>query len=133
MTSAELYAALRPVPARVGAIVHLRTAIVDGSRSDAVEDLLEHVEREEIAALWPSMSEDAREAFYDLDQDAMEAWIEELGLVGFLIRVETPIVDKRGGYSWGCYTTKLFYADTYDEAVTAGLAWAKDEHQKLRK
>ncbi len=130
MTSAELYVALRAVPARVGAIVHLHTAIVDGCPSNAVEELLEHADREKIAALWPNMPDDVREVFYDLDQDAMEGWIDDLGLSGFLVRVETPTVDKRGTYSWAFYTTKLIYADTFDAAVTAGLAWAKDEHKK---
>lgn len=130
MNPAELYADLMDVPARVGTVVHLRTAIVDGRRSDAVEELLEDIDDDKLVALWPNMPAEAREAFSDLEWDEMEAWIDDLKLFGFLVQVETPIVNKNGGYSWGYYTHKLFYAATFDEAITAGLTWATAEHEK---
>jgi len=130
MNPAELYAKLMDVPACVGAVVHLRTAIVDGNRSDAVEKLLEDIEDDKLVALWPNMPDEAREAFAALEWDEMEAWIDDLDLFGFLVQIETPVVDKHGSYSWGHYTSKLFYAATFDEAVAAGLAWATTEHEK---
>lgn len=132
MTSRELYIELLEVPARVGMVVHLRTALVDGTGNDDLENLLEHMARKELKRIWPRMPDDAVSAFYDLAWDDMQAWVEELALDGFLIRVDTPVVHfsdaTTSNFSWGHYTFELFYAATFDEAVAAGLAWAKGEH-----
>lgn len=130
MNTIELHAALMDVPARVGLILHLRTMVVDGSADTVVEDLFEGMEEDEIRKLWPSLPASDIQSFLDCDLDDVEMLIEEHKLFGFLVSFETPIVDKHGSYSWGCYTTKLVYADTFDNAVRDGLAWATAEHQK---
>ena len=80
--------------------------------------------------LLPNVPEDDLQSFLDGDMDDIGMLIDDHKLFGFLVRFDTPIVNKHGGYSWGYYTSKLVYADTFDGAVRAGLAWATAEHQK---
>ena len=126
----KLHAKLMDVPARVDLIVHLRTMVVDGSADTVVEDLFEDMEEDVLRKLWPNVPEDDLQSFLDGDMDDIGMLIDDHKLFGFLVRISTPLVNKYGGYSWGYYTSKLVYADTFDGAVRAGLAWATAEHQK---
>ena len=130
MNTIELHAELMDVPARVGLILHLRTMVVDGSADTVVEDLFEDMEEDELRKLWPDLPEDDLQSFLDGDMDDIGMLIDDHKLFGFLVRISTPLVNKYGGYSWGYYTSKLIYADTFDDAVRAGLAWATAEHEK---
>ena len=130
MNTIELHAELMDVPARVGLILHLRTMVVDGSADTVVEDLFEDMEEDVLRKLWPNVPEDDLQSFLDGDMDDIGMLIDDHKLFGFLVRFETPVVNKNGGYSWGYYTSKLIYADTFDDAVRAGLAWATAEHEK---
>lgn len=53
----------------------------------------------------------------------------ENGLMGWLVQAATP-VSKRGAgggviYSWGCYYTQWFYAESYEAALWQVDAWAE--------
>lgn len=129
---ADLYVAMSEVPARVGLILHLRSMVVDDTCPAEVEDLFDDLDDADVRALWPDMPKDERDAFTRGDMLGVEMVIDERKIFGFIVRVDTPVVDKHGDYSWGWYTHRLFYADTFDDALRAGLAWAQKEHGNVR-
>lgn len=125
----KLYDDLMGIPARVGLIFHLRTMVVDGACPMELEDLLEGMDVKDVRSIWPDMTADDVAALLGGDVDLIEEVVDRLSLNGFLVRVETPIV-KKNSYSWGCYTHKLIYADTFDDALRAGIAWATAKHEE---
>lgn len=56
-------------------------------------------------------------------------WLRGAGKFGFLVRFATPVMKpvSKGArsYSWGYYNTEWVYAESVDEAVEKGLAWAE--------
>lgn len=53
--------------------------------------------------------------------------------LGFLVQFATPVMthkNMRATYSWGYYGTYWLYADTIEEAIEAGLAWAAERREK---
>lgn len=130
MTDAELAERCFEIPARVEGIFHLAVMVSD--MDSEVFDLLTEAgplaERigEEIG-----VSVDAVLSRYGPSYDErLEAFTQALmdrPVLGWLVVVSTP-VKKAGGagfsYSWAVYDTRAFYADTYTEALEAGLTWA---------
>lgn len=127
----ELYDALAEVPARVDRIVHLRTMVIDWGMSDVVDDLFDGMEEDELRVLLPQVTEaEDVNAFLDGDVNHIQDVIHKLKIFGFVVQLSTPIVNKSGGYSWGYTTGASFYADTYEDALRAGLAWARKAHEE---
>lgn len=66
--------------------------------------------------------------------EQINEWLSNSETLGFLVQFATPVMesDGTGGsiFSWGCYTTKWVYAETMDEAVVKGLAWAEECRRK---
>lgn len=63
------------------------------------------------------------------DHDEVFSLLYENGLMGWLVQAATP-VSKRGAgggviYSWGCYYTQWFYAESYEAALWQVDAWAE--------
>ena len=49
---------------------------------------------------------------------------------GWLVAAATPVrrkVGKLTAFSWGDYYTKVFYGDTYEEALDKAFAWAEEQ------
>lgn len=129
--SDELYDALAEVPARVDRIMHLRTMVIDASASDALDYLFDGMSEGELKELLPQVTEDEDiNAFLEGELDLVQDVIRELKLFGFIVQISTPVVNKSGSYSWGYTTSASFYADTYEDALRAGLAWAKKTHEE---
>jgi hypothetical protein len=65
--------------------------------------------------------------------EAFSEWAIETDHLGFVVQIATPVMTPRGedsnSYSWGYYSTRWVYADTFDGAVDAGLLWV-DERRK---
>ncbi len=63
------------------------------------------------------------------DHDEVFSLLYENGLMGWLVQAATPVC--RGGagggviYSWGCYYTQWFYAESYKAALGQVDAWAE--------
>ena len=63
------------------------------------------------------------------DHDEVFSLLYENGLMGWLVQAATPVC--RGGagggviYSWGCYYTQWFYAESYEAALGQVDAWAE--------
>ena len=75
---------------------------------------------------FPSMIETALEVG---DHEDVFQVLFENGLMGWLVQAATP-VSKRGAgggviYSWGCYYTQWFYAESYEAALWQVDAWAE--------
>lgn len=130
-TTPNIYEALAAVPARVDRIIHLRTMVIDGSASDALDDLCDRMDENELKRLLPPLK-DAEDitAFLDGDMGPVGDAVKELQLFGFIIQISTPVVNATGGYSWGYTTGAYFYADTYEDALKAGVVWATQIHEE---
>lgn len=96
---------------RVYKIVHLDTMIADPSDYDVIE--------------W--IKEDALEAL-DLPDDLEDEELEDALCFknGWLVGANTPNRSTWPVFSWSWYSTKVFFASTYDGAIDAAIAWAED-------
>jgi hypothetical protein len=62
----------------------------------------------------------------------------EHGKLGYLIHVETPVprdFEKLGtiyNSSWGCYTSKYFYADDLETCIQMAVTWQATYLQEMR-
>lgn len=67
----------------------------------------------------------------DDDMTNLPSFLVDSGKPGFLVRFATPVPKQfysSGGYSWswGHYTTKYIYGDTYEEACKKAMKWQAD-------
>lgn len=51
------------------------------------------------------------------------------GYLGWLIQVEKPVLQEEGWVSWGNYSAKWFYAETFDAAWAKALRWADKKNK----
>jgi hypothetical protein len=94
---------------------------------------LEHLMQEPtdtLLSLFPAMPDWLRKALTDnVDfEEAFVDWINQAGLAGFVVQFATPAMkwDPSGEsstYTWGHYTTRWFYADSIDGAISMALGW----------
>lgn len=107
---------------RTEVIIHIASACHDYAFGDAAERAFQDDQED----IWPAIGL----------QDPDTRDLEEIGTVlfhakklGFLVQVATPVPTfHRGdgtswGGSWGHYATKWIYAETFDDALSAGLVW----------
>ena len=70
----------------------------------------------------------------DETAEAFYQWAIETGHLGFAIQMATPVMtwhcNNSASFSWGYYSTRWVYADTFDAAVDAGLTWVQDCRRK---
>lgn len=133
MTPYELAERCFEIPARVERIVHLATVGGDDMDSDMFEWLTEDAMHAMEGAfgvddLWPHLNECGENVAAQREMLA-QAMVHR-PVLGWLVQVSTPVKTPSGSgyrYSWGVSTSKVFYADTYEEALEAGLTWA-DTH-----
>lgn len=128
MTGQELAERCFEIPARVERIVHLA---VLGEMEDEV---LEWMTEDAAGALREALGFDLS-AIPGMDDSNVEERREALSLAlahksvfGWLVEVSTPVKHPTGGgswrFSWGNFESQVFYADSYEAAVDAGLSWA---------
>lgn len=118
---------------RAETILHLGSQLTGGGAPDSlIEGPFEEDEAicEQFGAPFDEMPR------WELVEHLMEhCWMNQQ--LGWLVQFATPIrtFSKGSGhssFSWGRYYTKWIYAETFEEAVDAGLAWAGDMKEKDR-
>lgn len=101
----------------------------DGLHEDLIDDLAEG---------WkdrfdPSMKQ-VFNAFDGVDledcvDDEISHYFYKAGLLGYIAKFATPVYshvdDTSRSYSWGYYTTNLFYGDTIEECWNHAIEWSK--------
>lgn len=133
MTPRELAQLCFEVPARVERIVHL--AVVGDSMDDDLFEWLVEYAADVLGGQFGRPLEEVLGIYGDQAEQQQEALREALAhkpLLGWLVEVSTPVktpnpITPGSGfsYSWGRYQSTVFYADTYDGALEAGLTWAE--------
>ncbi|MDY0164638.1 hypothetical protein [Desulfobotulus sp.] len=108
-----------------------------------------------LAGEWPESAKDAfsydwDDVFLDLglkneaevglewnEYEEISQFLWDNGKSGFLVQFATPIPENftaRGhSGSWGYYTTKWIYAETYEDACAAAMKWQDEYIEKKRK
>lgn len=127
--------------ARVDKIIHIGASLADdeSSPSDSLLDFIAYDLVFDLSGeIFPVKTP------YELgetvqDGDIIE-WLIEKRFLGFLISIETPIIDLKDVHfdqssvsyrsSWASYQKQWFYGDTFEQAVDRGVAWAKSYQQE---
>lgn len=114
---------------RVDKVFHLGAMLSQGEDSlpDELEEFLEeladgdhpYLELIDLNTLTGGKSEDVVQAIYDES------------VFGFLVQAATPVREKgESHYSWGCYATRWFYGETFEEAIALATKWATERWEK---
>lgn len=133
MNMKALQEKLLDATARIEQIVCIAAAMGDGEEfSGPLQELLEEDDEslrecfgEQVDSLLELIADDATvECFQD--------WALHNNKLGFAVQFATPVfrgatTESMRSYSWGCYSTRWVYGDTFDEAVSAGLAWVAEQ------
>jgi hypothetical protein len=107
-----------------------------------------------LADEWPESAKDAfsydwDEVFLDLglkneaevglewdEYEEISEFLYNNGIFGFLVQFATPIPEDFTAYghsgSWGYYTMKWIYAETYEDACVAAMKWQDEYIEKKR-
>jgi hypothetical protein len=121
---------------RVGTIINMASAHDGETATEALEDLLRECESDRLCELF---GEGIR-TYLALD-DSTYAALEYLAnrrIYGFVVEVHRAIRKyaanlKSSQYSWGYMATKLFYAESLDDAFVDRIqAWAGEQDDKER-
>lgn len=127
-----------PAPVRVEKLIHIASMVGDGSgMASELREFLDH-EYDKRAA--KELARDGFSGFQgwftkhkkmleDPHADVCEAfgeWLYDEGeTYGWLVQVATPSRDPgKSWYSWGCYTTRWFYGESYEAVLKKGQEWA---------
>ncbi len=133
MNIKDLQEKLLDATARIEQIVCIAGAMGDGEEFSApLQELLEEDDEtlrqcfgEQVDSLLELIADDVIvECFKD--------WALHNNKLGFAVQFAAPIFRRAttgsmGSYSWGCYSTRWVYGDTFDAAVSAGLAWVAEQ------
>ena len=129
----DLHTRMKDAEARVESLICIAAMLGDGfSLAEPLQDFLDD-EAEIFDRLFPHAPHWLRR---DLDAggaDAFGAFYEyawSSGKLGFLLQIATPVMEwtskTSSNFSWGHYATHWVYADTFDAAIEAGLAWVAE-------
>lgn len=62
--------------------------------------------------------------------ESINSWLNNVDKFGYLVRFTTPVMTPHKGgsrsYSWGYRNSIWLYAETMDDALAQGLAWANE-------
>lgn len=106
---------------RIEKVIHIGLMCInDHALPDVMTDAFD--EDEEI---WKIIGVDAPE-IYD-DKEEIFHILSSSGKLGFLVEFATPVRD-----SWGHYTSKWIYADSFDECCTQAMEWLNVYRNKRR-
>lgn len=110
------------------------------SYPDALSDLFDEEDDETLIGIFgklPKYLLNAREeGGAEFFGECFTEWAVKTNHLGFLIQFATPVMKHHGSgssYSWGFYSTKWVYGNTFDEAVDAGFAWVADRRLAEKK
>ena len=125
--------------ARVDRIIHLATMASDAMDYDvwelltdpeeALEVLPEPIRRVVQSEEWEEARRGEREEEFisAIALNKVYGWAVQMAAAKF-----GPEKNKMWSSTWAISSTKWFYAETYEEAVEAGFAWAGELHTKQR-
>ena len=69
----------------------------------------------------------------DCNPDELIQELPSLGLLGFLVQVSTPVVEKDGRRSWGYCKQKWLYVESLDEVMGLMKEWQDSLAKKAKK
>ena len=120
----ELYEKMGEATARIETLIHIGCAIGDG---DSVADSLSEFwdeDKETIEGVFPNCSESCPDgAVWEFAE-----YLHGNKKLGFLAKFATPVMKNNKGsisFSWGYYSTKWVYSDTFEGVVEEGLKWVE--------
>lgn len=109
---------------RVEKVLHLGTMCMDDAWPDIAQETFE-----DDADIWTALGM----AEPELESDDPEGWsetIRDARKLGFLIQFATPVPDRfyEGGFSfsWGWYTTRWIYDESFESACEQAMKWQKE-------
>jgi hypothetical protein len=128
---------LEAATARVEGLLHIGSMMTDfDALPDALSEMLGDQDDKELKRLFPGIPDSLLEDFNSSYMGDCCEWLYDKGKLGFLVQFATPVMhhyeDGRHsgrGYSWGHYSTKWFYSETFEEAIELGLAWVAERRQ----
>lgn len=131
MSNREWAEKLHDEKMRVGSTIWLAGTLADGTEDVApFEDFwLDLRDGGELLQVFPDAPPELVELADggDSASDELPIWLLESRKLGFLLRFETPVIEKpKNGcrtFSWGMYTAQWAYGDTLDDACEKGLKW----------
>ena len=132
----KLFEKLSDATARLEQVICIAGALGDGmAMADPLRELLDE-DDDTLTKCFGKMPDWLTEALGDRHEaaDAFFQWATDTAHLGFAIQIATPVMTPHGkgsaSYSWGYYSTRWVYADTFDSAVDAGIAWVEDCRKK---
>lgn len=132
----ELYEKLSDASLRIENMILLAGAIADVySVAPSLSELMDYdFDKETIRRLFPSAPDHVVTAEGDDMQWQMVEWMIDTDTLGYLVQFATPVmrrITKTGRvFSWGSYYTEWIYAETLDQAIVSGVAWAEKMRAK---
>lgn len=137
MNMKALYEQLFDASARIEQVICIAGAIsAEYAISDPLHDLLDDGDR--LLECFDDLPDSLEESLGDSSAgDEFAEWALDSGHLGFLVQIATPIMEHDGddvvAYTWGCYRTRWVYGETFDAAVTAGLAWVAEQREREKR
>lgn len=119
---------------RIGAIIYLAGEAYDTDGSDQFRTFCEDHDAAQLAKIFgePSFAEIEEEEL-EQTQLTLERLIDSKRL-GFLVKFETPIRewhdDSSFSCSWGYYRSQWIYAEQLEDAIDAGVEWARQQAER---
>ena len=120
--------------ARIDRTIMLAGAIGDNAMAEDAEEFFRDEDFETIEGCFGPLPSWVKEGIEADDIEAVIEWLFREEKLGFLIKVATPIMEVTGEnsfrYSWGRYTYKWVYGDTFNAAVRQGFAFVRKQRSK---
>lgn len=135
MNLTALRSRFKDATARIEESICIATAMTDdGALADRLESILTEGANLECLGM-PGWVSSELEAGGRNCTDAFFEWATEVEKFGWLVQFASPVMTqhKTGAtFSWGYYRTKWVYADTFAQAIEAGLTWVAQmrEHER---
>ena len=113
---------------RIDMVISIAGGLTAGdSLPDDLKDFLEQCSLSEIKKCLGDIPE-----YVDLrSYEGIGEWLLEANKLGFLVLFTTPIINHLEGstFSWGYYTGEWVYADSIEDAIPKGIAWANAQRE----
>lgn len=119
--------------ARVETILHLGAMYTEADApAEPLRDFFFQEDAETVTRLFPwFVAPEDDESEIDAEEFLEDAAMRQE--FGFLVCMATPVMRHIGTsarYSWGHYRRHWVYAQTFEDAITQGLAWVADQRVK---
>lgn len=129
----EILEKLYEATLRVERTIYLAGALSDSSLPDDLNDFLD--DEDVVAECLGDIPDWVDLAARPVDRgDWVCEWLMSAGRFGYLVQFATPVMTPHSAtsrsFSWGYYSTKWVYAETMEEAIDKGLAWAEERRAK---